>query len=459
MRKNSFKKRIVSYCIVAIMLFTIALSGSVLPTAAASLISNGDFSNGISPWTTTFNNGSSGTFQAVDGWGTVSMTSGGTYKADVMLKQVLGMDLVAGTTYTISLSAKASISMQFDLVVRTSGNSNIFVQYGIWAKTTAENYTYTFTPTESYTGAHIGFRVGSQAADIQFDNVSIGSGKLTWAPPALVNPVTINLTETSNPGTLKTGVDYIINLPSTTRTRGVYINGGRNVVIIGGHIQMPAYDSTQETYTGRAFYIKNGDAGRVVHIEGVLMTITPESQVDFVAIDDDNAIVQVQNCRAEGVQGSYDQWHADIIQPWGGVAQLRIDGLTASSSYQGLQLTQDLGPCGSYDLKNINITALPEWYAGAKGGYMMWLTTGTKAVPMTLSNVYITPRTGRSLGKTVWPDIDATDVTTRPTISNGYLTWPGLSHITGGITEGTPPRGDFVPAGTAGIGYVSPGYI
>jgi hypothetical protein len=37
------------------------------------------------------------------------------------------------------------------------------------------------------------------------------------------------------------------------------------------------------------------------------------------------------------------------------------------------------------------------------------------------------------------------------------MTWAG-SNIAGTARDGNPPSGDFVPSGTAGEGYVSPGY-
>ena len=36
-------------------------------------------------------------------------------------------------------------------------------------------------------------------------------------------------------------------------------------------------------------------------------------------------------------------------------------------------------------------------------------------------------------------------------------TWPSMD-VSGSMQLGTPPGGDFVPAGSVGVGYTSPGY-
>lgn len=43
-------------------------------------------------------------------------------------------------------------------------------------------------------------------------------------------------------------------------------------------------------------------------------------------------------------------------------------------------------------------------------------------------------------------------------VTNGDGSWPTLTRTTGGVHEGPPSSGDFVPLGVAGLDYVSPGY-
>ena len=271
---------------------------------------------------------------------------------------------------------------------------------------------------------------------------------LTWAPPTLVNPTVVTLTKDSWSPKLDNEKDYVIQLPDEPREQTVRIQGGRNVVLIGGHIRIPKKGSSDH----RAIYILDGAPGRTVHIEGVLVTCHDEDEGDAIAINAPNTIVQVENFRVENLQGAIDtdagHNHSDIIQPWGGVAELRVDKLTGSSNYQGLFLNADFNQNGAIRLKNVNLTADEEWFSGAKGGYMIWLDEKSSPPPhIELENIYVKPRTGRSLESTVHPADKAL-------IQNNYASWPGLAHVTGGVYLANESTSDFVPAGSVGIGYM-----
>jgi hypothetical protein len=75
--------------------------------------------------------------------------------------------------------------------------------------------------------------------------------------------------------------------------------------------------------------------------------------------------------------------------------------------------------------------------------------------PTTLSDVFIRPRTGKSVGAAVWPP--TSDPTCPAKLTGTQVTWPSLP-VTGAVTGGAPTGGAFVPTGVAGPGYVSPGY-
>lgn len=278
---------------------------------------------------------------------------------------------------------------------------------------------------------------------------TVDSERLMWAPPPLQNPVTLRLGTGYTSNTLDDSKDYIIRLPDSVKTGATILTGGRNIVMIGGHIRIPSYAGNHAR--ARAIYIKNNKG--TVHIEGIFVDAVADGQGDAVAIDAPESIVQVQNSRFENIIGAYDEFHGDLIQPWGGVEALRVDKLTGSSNYQGLFIPTDLRPVGRVTLRRTNVTALPEWYPGSKGGYMTWINRGPV---YDFAEVYVQPRAGRSLGKTVWPDVE--HVTDPVVIENGFAHWPTMPDVTGGVHEGAPPGGDFVPAGVAGLGYVSPGY-
>ena len=292
--------------------------------------------------------------------------------------------------------------------------------------------------------------------------------RLRWAPPELTNPITMQIDPNESYTGLEADQDYILEFPPTKKTISTHLQGGRNIVIIGGHIGL-ASNSTKT-----ACIIVNEATG-TVHIEGVLIENTVENNFDFDAITfaSPNAILQIQNCRITGLTGDYDRprLHADIVQNWGGIRQLRIDRLTGSSEYQGLFLPSDHGldnqygdtnTIGSAIFQNVDITfqtADPT----KTHGYMLWFASSTwdigNVYPLTLSNFYITPLPGKTLDDGfVRPDTNGP-----PGCEGVYdgtkMSWPTLPQVNGVVHEGPPPGGEFVPAGVAGLNYVSPGYL
>ena len=67
-----------------------------------------------------------------------------------------------------------------------------------------------------------------------------------------------------------------------------------------------------------------------------------------------DSIVQIENVRVDGVFGFNNQFHADVVQPYGGVKDLRIDKLTGYSAYQGLTIGRDRGAIGSVEISRAN---------------------------------------------------------------------------------------------------------
>ena len=271
--------------------------------------------------------------------------------------------------------------------------------------------------------------------------------KLQWAPPALAAPTTINVAQGDQTYTLDTTKDYVINLGAVTHVGAVSISGGRNVVMIGGRIALTTL-STKAT----ALNIKNSTG--TVHVEGVAFDGTSGHEMDAIQIQAPAATVQVENVRADGLLGTFDTNHSDVIQPWGGVGRLRVDRLSADSNYQGIFTRPDQGAIGSVDLRHVDLT-FNNAAAGSSGGYLLWMTTGCDMAPTALSDVYIAPRTGKSVGTAVWPP--TSDPTCPARLSGTRVTWPTLP-VTGAVLGGAPSGGAYVPAGSVGPGYTSPGY-
>jgi hypothetical protein len=270
----------------------------------------------------------------------------------------------------------------------------------------------------------------------------------------LTNPTTIQLGQGVTNTTLDTSKDYIVKLPPYLKQGGTEIQGGHNVVIEGGYISIPPNMSSDAARNG--IYIKNNVG--TVHIEGVLIDGSAGGVSDGIDISAPQSTVQIENVRVIGLMGGYTGFHSDVIQPWGGVRDLRVDGLTGSSNYQGLTLPRDLGDIGSATLQRVNLSQTAGPYDG--GGHMLWLTTGIStcnSYPVSLANFYIQPRVGRSLGTSVWPQVGASLPCPGTVLLGGSIGWSSLP-VTGQVQLGPPPGGDYVPAGQAGLGYTSPGY-
>jgi hypothetical protein len=270
--------------------------------------------------------------------------------------------------------------------------------------------------------------------------------KLRWAPPPLSSPITIAVGQGDQFLALDVTKDYILQMPSVPHLGSITIDGGHNVVMIGGHEQMRAGQS------GDAGLVVRDNTG-TVHLEGLQIDPLAGAQYDAIQIASPASVVQIENVRAMGLRGSYSSNHTDVVQPYGGVKDLRIDHLTASTNYQGLFLRPDAGPIGSIELQNIDITY--DNVAPNTGGYLLWLTTGCTTAPVSMSKVYLKPRSGWSLGKTVWPDV--TDAKCPALLKGTTVAWPKLP-VSGVATLGPAPSGAFVPWSGAGIGYVAAGY-
>ena len=325
-------------------------------------------------------------------------------------------------------------------------NTTNYAQYGVAKALAAGTHAITLALVNDYGTATCDRNVYVDAVSLTATAALPAPLKLRWPAPALTSPTTLAVPQGDAGVKLDTTKDYILNLGSTPHRGILSINGGRNVVIKGGTIALPLVSAKT---TG--LFIANSVG--TVHIEGLLFDGSLH-EMDAIQISAPAATVQIENVRASGLFGSFDTNHTDVIQPWGGVKALRVDRLTADSNYQGIFTRPDLGPIGSVSLQNVDLSFNNTKVTSA-GGFLLWMSSDCKAAPTTLSNVYITPRSGKTLGMSVWP---ATSDGICPSLQTGNsVTFPKLP-VTGGVIGGAPPGGSFVPAGKAGTAYVSPGY-
>jgi hypothetical protein len=275
--------------------------------------------------------------------------------------------------------------------------------------------------------------------------------KLRWAPPQLTMPTTIKVGPGGGQFTLQSGKDYVVKIGDVSGP--VRLVGGRNIVLIGGHITIPWAGDSASIGDRLALYLKNQTG--TVHVEGLLIDNSGGDLSEGIQINAPDAVVQIENCRIEGIHArdevDFTDNHPDLIQPWGGVQALRVDRFTGSSDYQGILLKEDAGPIGRADLRRLNIIGLPT---------ARYLFIQHSFIPVNLENVWLAPGKDRfhGIGKTVWPDDSGVYPQQAQVEPDGTVWWPTEVGIAGFISTGVPSGGDFVPKGLAGPGYQSPGY-
>jgi hypothetical protein len=269
--------------------------------------------------------------------------------------------------------------------------------------------------------------------------------RLSWAPPDLVEPIVIQVTQERRSLKLDHTKDYRIQMPDTPlrAAGGLTIFGGRNVVLIGGAIEVPSAADAPEPQQRRGLYLK--DIAGTVHIEGLQIGGADLAEGINIDVRRDGAVVQLQNLRIETVHGSFKSNHADVVQTWGGPSILRIDKLTGHTGYQGLFLCPDDVPHEFvptlFDIRRVNLIG------NADSAYLLWRgkadTRGGKLDwGWHVEDVWAQPR-DKAVGQR--------DMFLWPKPSKGDQSWAV-------VQEGVPPGGDFVPAGVAGVAYVTPGY-
>ena len=255
--------------------------------------------------------------------------------------------------------------------------------------------------------------------------------QLSWAPPVLRSPVEIKVSETNRDLRLSPTVDYRIVMPKrpVTLDGGLVITGGYNVVLIGGEIRVPDASKQPDAKRRRGLYLR-GQLG-TIHVEG--LKIGGSDLAEGIDLSEsDGATVQLQNISVGTVHGTRDTNHADILQTWAGPANLRIDGLSGTTTYQGFFLLptqfQPAQPA-SFDLRRVVLTATPE------AGYLLW--TEKPFEWLSTQDVVLVDPWAASLRRIVRP-LAAWD--TR-----------GVRLVEEGSTV-------VLPAGVPGVGYQSPGY-
>jgi hypothetical protein len=296
-------------------------------------------------------------------------------------------------------------------------------------------------------------------------SVAVGTA---FPRPALIDPITVNLKVGEDRLRLSDTRDYVLAMPRAKKTGVLEIRGGRNILLVGGYMSMSA--------AGPNIIIADGASakdGRIVHLEGLLIDGSSGAQSDGLIIKAPRAIVQVVRSRITGLKGTQTGFHADVIQPFGGVRALRIDGLTASSHYNNLYLRREndpLGPAiGAVTIYNANIFGYWNGSQVSPPETLRAISIGTQTVnpsdttstvncqltaPVVLRDVYIQPARKR-LGQFLYPHdrMQQSGCPAKVSADGRTIGWPALGLVDGVATAGAPPNGDFVRAADVGLAY------
>ena len=242
-----------------------------------------------------------------------------------------------------------------------------------------------------------------------------------WNPPALQTPLRITITQAHHDLNLLTGQDYILRCPpgQLVLSSRLIVNGGRNVELENCNIRVTSRDW----------------AGYLEHQSGTLWV----HDVHFggnhlsggVQMQEPGATVVMRDVVFDRVYGSYHTNHAELLQTWCGPKRLLIDGLSGSTTYQGLFMLPDQWcstPLSVFDLRHVSID-------DSGGAYALWLGDVKGPLRLSVQDVYVSPpRTRTWRGWWLWPQPPAG-------------TWAS-------VAAGAPPGGTYVQPTASGASGV-----
>lgn len=332
--------------------------------------------------------------------------------------------------------------------------------------------------------------------------------RLSWAPPALSNPVTVQVQDTgqacpSLPNQnanqywvcwLESGKDYVLRLHhrqlAAGQMTGLVVTGGRNVVLVGGEITIPAPTDPSLNREALVFH----DQAGTVHVEGVWVNGYP---LRCLVLDARDAVFQVENFRCDGVtmyRENDSTEHSNTLVTWRSPREIRIDKFTADHDGTGLSFYGYKQPDGSWSypgkvvLKRTNIRNMSKSQCANFSKPLGHLYVSSwRQTRIEIDRMFAETGWGRATttgdcpepGPYHWKLAEAWSVHdgqtaylksqrvsgdgvsagsyfefTNPNYDNVW----GISGALARVDYGVPTGGDYVPLGTAGSSYTSPGY-
>lgn len=334
---------------------------------------------------------------------------------------------------------------------------------------------------------------------------------LTWAPPALVDPLVITIGPGSHSIGLADGQDCLLKMPATyddfagigPSNAMVQIRGGRNVVLIGGHVHIgerPATTVTAPAGPADTTITVASTAGfpsaGQLRIDGEYLVYTGTTPTSFTGCTRDAGFFFTgpysSTTHAPGAAVYIDDSFRTGFTFLGQTGTTHLEGLLIDGPQlaDGLRI---LGAPGSiYQLQNSRIGPVggyDEIYASDTHPDCVQIITGPAQLRM--DRVSLLTRSGRGIinqgSDTSQPLVSAdlrdvelidagrasqlirnTDRSTTWSMANvwGYPRSPGASISDDAALAarvqvapiGNEPAG-FCPAGVPGANYVSPGYL
>jgi hypothetical protein len=189
----------------------------------------------------------------------------------------------------------------------------------------------------------------------------VPAGSSAWEEPALVDPVTVTLSDSTRWVQLNQSQDYIVQCPpgQFDVSGKITIRGGHNVVFqdCNEYVTTAAGDwaASLENQTGTLWV-------HDVHFGGAHLT-------GGVQVQEPGSTLVMRDVIFDTVYGSYQTNHAECVQTWSGPARYLIDGLECPTTYQGLYLLPNQSDSTTvetaWDFRNVRIDG--------NGAFDLWL--------------------------------------------------------------------------------------
>ena len=233
--------------------------------------------------------------------------------------------------------------------------------------------------------------------------------------PALTTPTTITMSSGTSYVSMDPARDYIIKIKAgTVFTRPLSLVGGRNVVFEDAVMQYAPPLGAEPDWLVRGLYLVDQTGVmwvRNLQIRGPLLEGIDMSQKK-------GASVVLRDIAIDPVYGSQLGHHADVLQTWAGPGRLVVDGLTGTSSFQGVFLQ----PADTWDGPDPDFIVLRNIQLDMSLGVYALMSYAHGAYPIVATDISVKYNPVRpSRDQWLWPKPSTGDTTWASVIGIGPL--------------------------------------